>query len=158
MRLEFLHSRVEEKPTFIASRDDRLGSPKAKPAENSVPAWPYAGYSLQHSKNRSFYMGVAVLLAYDCQLRVEVVRLFTKQKSIFQIAPHTWLHLLLSETKTGASQSVNFCSKTDKTLLSRRWSSSKNEDDRLFSFFAIISVRESTRLWENNFPWRMSGS
>lgn len=79
-------------------------------------------------------MHLAAVLVLNFHLHVEEIRSLTKQKGILQMAPHTRVHVLLSETKTGANRSVNVCFMTVKILSLRHWSSRENEDDRLFLF------------------------
>lgn len=54
---------------------------------------------------------------------------------ILRMVSNTVVHLLLLETRTETKQTVNFCFKTDKFLLSGHWCSLKNEYDGLFSSF-----------------------
>lgn len=55
-------------------------------------------------------MSSEVLLVPDCNLGVKESLLLTKQNIIFEIALHTELHLLLSETYMGARWIVNISS------------------------------------------------
>lgn len=77
---------------------------------------------------------------------MEKVRPLMKQKAVFEMAPHTGMHLLLSETITEAGQSVNFCFKTVKNCYCDIIPPSEMKVIAYFTFFVIILVREFTRL------------
>lgn len=81
-------------------------------------------------------MSVALLLVSDSHVREEEVRTLTKRSAIFEMVPHTGMHLPLSETKTRAHQSVDDRFKTVKPLSLRHYLSSKNEEEGLFLFSA----------------------
>lgn len=82
----------------------------------------------------SLSMSLAVLLTCDCHRDTDGVRSLTKQSVIFERAPHKCVHLILSRTKTEASQSLIFGSITVKMELLRRWWVLETEDHNQFPF------------------------
>lgn len=99
MCLEVLHSWDKRHTTFIAPCDDRLGSLNGHAAEDSVPAWAHAGSVHYWQRISRYDLSLAVLLALDGHLCVEVIRSSTKRKVLFEMSPHTAVHLLSSQDK-----------------------------------------------------------
>lgn len=91
------------------------------------------------------------MLAFDWDLRVEDIRSLSKRKSVFEREPHFLLHLLLSEAKIRANQSVNDFFKTVKTLLFRHLSIFKNEAGRLLAFSHDHFGAQNSRDYEKQF-------
>lgn len=68
-----------------------------------------------------FKLRLALLLAFHFHLSVELIQTLTKQKVVLEVAPHKEMHLVNSETITGANQSINVGIKTVRTVSLRDW-------------------------------------
>lgn len=125
-----------------------IGWPRLKPSQQKTSC-PY-----DFTPDTDYYVGrrgqiemsLAVLFAFDCHRRAKNFKSFTKQKVIFEIAPHTVVIQLVSETKTGANESANVCFNTVETLLYEHWSSFKTRMTASTAFLAVIWMRGFTRL------------
>ena len=82
-------------------------------------------------------MGLAVILMFDCHLRIEELRSLTPRTVLQEAAPHKGIYLVLPKTKGGSNQSVKIRIKLVWHLMKRRLASFQgNLDDRLFPFSA----------------------
>lgn len=80
------------------------------------PHDPTLGIAYCLSRIRRYDMSLAVLHAFDSHLQVEKNWSLTKQRVIFETAPNTGVHLLVSRSTMEESQSVNVCFKAVKKL------------------------------------------
>lgn len=77
------------------------------------------GIAYYLGRKARFDMSLKVLLLFDWHLRREEIRPLANGKGIFETAPHTGVHVLLSGKNAGANQVLNVCFKTVKPLLFR---------------------------------------
>lgn len=132
------------------------GCPKAQTIKISLHKCPHSRNCLLLAKKSQFDMSLVVLLAFDSYLPVKEIRILVKRKSTFKTALHTVVYLLLSETKTGAGQSVNVPYETVKALWFPHWQILKKSMITYLPILTVILGPEFRKLWNSDFSWGMS--
>lgn len=81
--------------------------PKLSQQKTPCPLDLMMGTAYYLKRIYGFDMSLTILSAIDCHVCVEEIKSLAKRTDIFEMAPHTGVHILLSETKKEPNRSVS---------------------------------------------------